>query len=520
MRVSPLRRVIVGIALLSLAACSANPPTTQPATPSATVEPGAASTGAPLTPGPSVPAPASAAPSPTGSAASPPDLSARPLVWFAPLPPMPTGPGREFTGSDDFMGLFAPDAAWGEAAGHVGVFKLYGEWVAYDATADELRTALASIARRGMAVAVEMGPLSATDACGRGVESFAGIDEGRRISQRIRDAGATLQIVAMDEPYFYAHVYDGPNACHWPVGQVASGVADFVRAMRAEWPGLVVGDTEPMPAPVSAADLAGWLDAYRTAVGEPAAFLHLDMDWSRAGWPSLDAAVRADAGSRGVPVGMIYNGGSASSDAAWSALAGQRILADERAAGGPPDHVLFQSWMDKPDHVLPETDPSTFTALIDRYLDDHAALAQTPGGPVNLALGRPARASSSIAGSGPGQAVDGDPDTLWSAGTGPPAWIEVDLGRAARVASIRLTVSQYPAGSTRHRVSCAATAGGAMHLLATRSDVTHDQDVLTIALTPAATCRVIRVETTASPSWVAWREIEVYGAGASGRTAP
>ncbi len=322
----------LALSLVLCAGCAAPGPTPQaavagtprPTLPSVSPVATSASPGAPaVTPGPS-------------TAVSAPDLSARPLVWFAPLPPLPTGPGRPYTGSDDFMQLFAPAAAWAGAAAHVGVFKLYGEWVAYDATDDELRTALAAITSRGMAVAVEMGPLDSTDACGQGVESFAGIHEGELISRRIRDAGGILQVIAMDEPYFYAHVYDGPNACRWPVGQVAAGVAAFVRAMRAEWPGLVIGDTEPMPAPVSAAGLAEWLDAYRAATGEGAAFLHLDMDWARADWPALGVAVREAGAKRGVPVGMIYNGGMAATDAQWVASAGQRILADEQAAEGLP----------------------------------------------------------------------------------------------------------------------------------------------------------------------------------------
>jgi len=445
------------------------------------------------------------------SAPAPPDLAARPLAWFAPLPPLPTGPGREYTGSDDFMALFAPNAAWPRAAGRIGVFKLYGEWVAYTATDDELRTAVTWIAQHGMALAVEMGPLDARPDCGEGVESFAGIDEGRLISDRIRAAGGRLQVVAMDEPFFYAHAYDGPNACAWPVSEVAGAVGRYVRLMRDEWPGLVAGDTEPMPAPVSPDDLAGWMDAYAAALGEPLAFLHLDVDWGRNDWAQLGLAVAAAGNERGVPIGMIYNGGAATSDATWVAAAGRRVIAYETAAGAAPDHVVFQSWMDKPDHVLPETDPTTLTGLIDAYFDDRATLGRVPGQPANLALDRPASASSSIPDGDPSEAVDGDVDTLWNAGAGPPAWIEIDLGAARAVAEIRLVVSQYPAGETRHQVSCGTVAGGPRTVAATLSGTTHDTDVLDLRLPSAMSCRYLRIDTLESPSWVAWREIEILG---------
>src|SRR5207249_3389867 len=87
------------------------------------------------------------------SAPAPPGLSHQPLYWFAPLPPLPMTPGRPFIGSDDFMSLFTPDADWAEASGHLQVFKLYGEWVAYHATDQQLRRVVADLQRRGLALA-------------------------------------------------------------------------------------------------------------------------------------------------------------------------------------------------------------------------------------------------------------------------------------------------------------------------------------------------------------------------------
>jgi hypothetical protein len=354
-----------------------------------------------------------------------------------------------------------------------------------------------------------MGPLDPPAGCGEGVESFAGIDEGMLITRRIRQAGGTLQVMALDEPYYFAHLYDGPNACHWTVPQIAEAVAGFTSAMREEWPGLVVGDTEPMPSQVSVAGLAEWLDAYRAAAGEPFAFLHLDIDWSRAGWPDLGIGVEAAGAERGVPIGMIYNGGSATSDAQWVALAGRRVAAYETDAGAQPDHVLFQSWMDKPDRALPETDAGTFTWLVNRYLDDPTSLGELPVDAGNLALDRDATASVALVGSEAARAVDGDADTIWSAGGGPPAWIEIDLGASVAIGEIRLLASQTPAGETHHQVSCTTGPGAALVLLADLTGHTADLDQLVVTLQAPATCRFIRIDTLASPSWVAWREIEV-----------
>lgn len=497
-----MSRAVALIVVLAITGCTAVVPSspTSPSSPLATTSP--AGTLAPTLP-------ATPTPEPT-----PADLSARPLIWFAPLPPLPMGPGRQYTGSDDFLDLFTADARWTNAAGRIGVFKLYGEWVDYTDGAS-LGSAVRGIGDRGIVLAVEAGPLDAAATCGAGVEGFAGRESGLRLARTIRAAGGVLQVIALDEPWYFAHVYDGPNACHWPVEQVAEGVAAFVAAVREEFPWVQVGDIEPAPPPVSAAGLAAWIDAYTAAVGAPPAFLHLDVDWARSDWPAQALAVETASRQRGVPFGLIYNGGSATSDATWAYRAGTRVVAYEDVAGGRPDHVVFQSWMDKPDAVLPETEPSSFTALINRYVDDRAALDDPPPGTeVNLALGRPATASSATGDAPAASAVDGDADTIWNAGAGPPAWIEIDLGSAVAIGEVRLVVSQFPAGATTHLVKGRTTAAGPAIVLATLDGATSDNDRLVATVDAAAPAiRYLRIETVTSPSWVAWREIEVTPRG-------
>ena len=164
----------------------------------------------------------------------------------------------------------------------------------------------------------------------------------------------------------------------------------------------------------------------------------------------------------------------------------------------------------QPDQILPDTDPSTFSGFIATYFTDHSTLGHPVGGSgANLALGQHATASASIAGSPPGAAVDGDYDTLWSAGSGPVQWIDVDLGGAHDVASIGLTVSQYPDGVTDHRVY-GRTKSGKLVLLHELDGPTTDGQVLSYTPPqPWTDLTAIRVETRSSPSWVAWREIEV-----------
>jgi hypothetical protein len=141
----------------------------------------------------------------------------------------------------------------------------------------------------------------------------------------------------------------------------------------------------------------------------------------------------------------------------------------------------------------------------------------TPGpsiaaGLINVAAGKLATASHSLPDAPPSLAVDGDSagDAVWNAGGGPPQWIEVDLGGAVRVAAVRLVVAQFPPGPTRHRVLGRTSATGTPSLLHEFEGETADKDVLGATLEPQAEgIRYVRIETLASPSDVAWREVEV-----------
>lgn len=440
-----------------------------------------------------------------------PDLTLSPLYWFGPLPPMPSGAGRPFTGSDDFMALFEEGAAWETVAGEIQVFKLYGEWVAYHASEAQLQQAVAGIRQRGLLLAVEAGPLDPSSACGEGIEGFAGTEEGLLIARRIKAAGGKLDLIALDEPYFYAHYYDGPNACRWPAAEVVDRVDAYIRLMQAEFPGVLIGDTEPVTGAASGPEYQLWLDTFRLVAGYDLDFLHLDIDWARPGWSQEVAGVEAYGREIGVPVGLIYTGNAFdASDEAWLSIAGERVKRHELETGGAPEHVLFQSWNDKPDYVLPESDPYTFTGFIHAYFEDRSGLGfRTEGRGANLAFQASTRVSRIWSGYGGEFAVDGDPGTVWNSGEGPTQWIEIDLGADSTIQAIRLTVSQYPQGLTRHQVYFRGESGEAA-LIHEFSGETGDGELLDLQLESALEgVRYVRIVTLASPSWVGWREIEV-----------
>jgi hypothetical protein len=168
-----------------------------------------------------------------------------------------------------------------------------------------------------------------------------------------------------------------------------------------------------------------------------------------------------------------------------------------------------------------EEQPELWNALsgggtIERALApaDRADPCAAAAGPHNLALGRPATASSFEGARPPAYAFDGNRRTAWSAGALAPQWIQVDLGSPQAVKRIRLHVTQLPDGFTVHRVYGRKSAGDSERLLHEFAGFTRSGDMLeqTPSL-PWQDIRYLRVETLASPSLVGWRELEIVSTG-------
>jgi hypothetical protein len=415
------------------------------------------------------------------------------------------------------MELFNENAKWQNVTEKIQVFKLYGEWVAYQATEEELRIVVTSLKQRGLAIAVEAGPLNASPECGQNIEGFAGIEEGIHIANRIKNAGGTIHLIGMDEPYYYAHFYDGLNACNWSAEKIASEINQYIVEVRKIFPEVIIGDTEPLTGRADAKAYQNWMDIFREVNGYDLAFIHMDIDWSRPTWSEEVKLIEAHGKEVGIPVGIIYTGNSFDkSDEDWLSAAGERVKKHELTNGGSPNHVLFQSWNDKPDYSLPEFESFTFTGFINLYFNDKKSLGfLREGAGANLALEKPVRVSNLTSNLIGALAVDGDLGTLWSAGAFSPQWIEIDLGTDFNIKEIRLTPSQFPEGYTIHQIKGkGADTGEQFVLLYTFDGNTKDGNELIYSPSPALEdIRYIRIETITSPSWVAWREIEIIDAG-------
>ncbi|MFP3853877.1 MAG: cellulase family glycosylhydrolase [Anaerolineales bacterium] len=129
----------------------------------------------------------------------------------------------------------------------------------------------------------------------------------------------------------------------------------------------------------------------------------------------------------------------------------------------------------------------------------------------NLAPGAAVRASNFLAGEDPQLAVDGSAAAQWGAGAGPPQWIQLDLGETHTIEEIRLRVAQTPAGQTTHQLHVAGQEGSLQQVHTFQGETEDNQVLIFRPDSPLEEIQIIRVVTTQSPSWVAWKEIEVIG---------
>jgi hypothetical protein len=320
-------------------------------------------------------------------------------IWFAPADPAVRTWVDSRNGSEDYMQLFSPGAPWAQAAARVKIFKMYSNvfllpHLPGSLTDDQVRTVLADLKRRNIALAVEHGPLYEDPVpphCGTGVEGFGG-SASLRLAERVRDLGGELAYLAMDEPFQHAR-----DVCGWSAQEIARNAAASIAEIRKVFPDVQVGDIEVVPGsalmPDWVAQYGQWMDAWKQETGRALAFFHADINWG-IDYASAVGHARRIARDRGIPFGVIYNGWySDRSDAEWVAT-GMRNYASVELGGEVPEQAIFQSWDHFPERVLPETDSSTFTYLINSYFRPRTAMSLAAGagsahGMLELANGVP-----------------------------------------------------------------------------------------------------------------------------------
>ena len=109
------------------------------------------------------------------------------------------------------------------------------------------------------------------------------------------------------------------------------------------------------------------------------------------------------------------------------------------------------------------------------------------------------------------RAIDGDPDTVWSSEQHATQWFSVAFDSMYLIEMVEMVVAQSPSGQTTHEVWL-GNGTGTRTLYKRLSHVyTEDGQTLRVAIEPPQFADEVLILTLDSPSWVAWRELRVFG---------
>lgn len=217
--------------------------------------------------------------------------------------------------------------------------------------------------------------------CGHGVESYSDPAGAAKLAAKIKAAGGRIDHIMMDEPLFYGHYYDGVNACHSTIDNVARRAARLVSEYTKVFPDVIIGDTEPVPAIASTRDWQGtyrsWLSAFRAASSRPITVTHLDVDWDKPSWQGNVRSVLSFLSATNIRTGIIYNASATGtqSSGAWFCSAVKNITVAGRH-GLAPDDAIFQSWTRFPGRSFSDSHGQGEDYLLKRYLQIRAGSHQ------------------------------------------------------------------------------------------------------------------------------------------------
>ena len=134
----------------------------------------------------------------------------------------------------------------------------------------------------------------------------------------------------------------------------------------------------------------------------------------------------------------------------------------------------------------------------------NAASARTNVALVGSALASDGRDSVQMA-------IDGDVDSLWNSGNYAVQWFMINLNSFYQVDSLELVVAQAPAGETSHEIWLGDISGTLEKYYVFNKVHTADGKTLDLAIEPAKIIDRVLIRTVSSPSWVAWRDVRVFG---------
>ena len=108
-------------------------------------------------------------------------------------------------------------------------------------------------------------------------------------------------------------------------------------------------------------------------------------------------------------------------------------------------------------------------------------------------------------------AIDGNPDSNWNANLYPMQWLSVALDGLYLTDRIELEVEQTPAGRTTHELWLGHPSGTRTLYKRFTAVYTEQGQTLAVDFEPPVRINEVMILTLSGPSWVAWREVRVFG---------
>ncbi|MBV8701060.1 hypothetical protein [Bradyrhizobium sp.] len=294
-----------------------------------------------------------------------------PKIWFS------MGAISSPAGHESWDTLFyKPDAPWPEFMNHVQVVGILTQAL-LKIPDTELAKVAARLKEKHIALGVEM--LAQADdgppGCGGGVEGYFPTYMVAALAAKLKRTGAEIGYIAMDEPLWFGHYYDGKNACHSSIDNVADRVAKNLHEYLKVFPNASIGDGEPFPSitdqPTWKDDYRHWMEAFHAKVGKELAFTNVDINWGVKNWPASLQAVARFAQEVKIPLGVIYNAGpppASMSNQAWLDEAVRNFTYIENTLRIVPNWVVFTSWEKYPGHALTDENGPGEDYVVKKYL--------------------------------------------------------------------------------------------------------------------------------------------------------
>ena len=240
-------------------------------------------------------------------------------IWmFAAPHRSSSAPGWEEV-RNDTGDMWKSNAPWETVARSVKVIQFAPASVDR-ANMSDLKQAVEDIKRRNISLAIGDGLLIRSDRCRSNTEAYVNQPQLEGTFQKLKNSGADVKYVTMDEPFFFGHKDSSKTSCHESPEVLAHALAQSMAIVRKYFPNAQFGADEVVDADTNwVQELARWTDTFKAITGEPLAYIPADLDWSEGAVCNL-APLAAALKQRHVALGVIYDADrfNNNSDENWS----------------------------------------------------------------------------------------------------------------------------------------------------------------------------------------------------------